>query len=149
MSSVERTPKSSEHGDQPFDFARDAAVHGILHSPDIFHLRNLCIDTEFNDEIGYQQGVLTLLHACDMVTQDNLGNTELRGIAFCLADVHYRTEHYEYCLGELKFIQQNLILAQDETLLPYVQDAIEHVGALVSPDASLAPSPVRTEILYN
>lgn len=150
-SGIENQPRASEQEVFAPYFAREAAVHGILHTPEVIQLHNLCITTEFTDDTAYNQGLLALLHACDMATSDQKNDTELRGIAFCLADVHFQTEHYGYCLGELKFIEQNLVRAEtsDDKLLAYVQSAIDHVSTLISPASPLVLSPVNTNILSN
>lgn len=148
-SGIENQPRASEHNVFIPQFAREAAVHGILHTPEVIQLHNLCIVTPYENEISYQQRLLALLHACDIATQNHLDDTALRGIAYCLADVHYQTKHYEYCLGELKFIQQNLVRIGSELGLTEVNEAIEHIYILMDPNASLDSSPVRTDILCN
>jgi hypothetical protein len=151
MSTIEGYPQLAEY--EPFepDFAADAATLGVFRSPDVKRWHETVISTKFPTEVAYQQALVPLLWACnshylDEHTQDR--QAALRGTAFCLTDVHYQSGHYEYCLGELKFIEQNLVRTDNESLLPYIHEMITHVSSFINSDHPLLDSsPVRTEII--
>lgn len=86
------------------EIRRPADTPPFEEHPDIRYYRELCLTTEFPDEVAYMQGLLTIVHATDLAHQDeNAQHTPetITQLSLALADIHYQTGHYGYCLGEV------------------------------------------------
>lgn len=133
-----------------YDFAAIAKVHGIYDDTEITALREACLTSDHDSDIAYDQAVLPIIHAYDMANIERTCDWqahELRGLAFCLADIHYQTGHYSYCLDELKFIEQTL--ETDNPLRSYIEEAFNGIYSKLPADDPLYMTPVRTDILLS
>ncbi len=119
---------------------------GTLTHPDIRAYHDACIGSNFDSEIAYEQGVLTVLHRFDearMMPKDehDLAVT-FAGIALCLADIHYQTGHYNYCTDELTFLRR---ISRGD-IHTYASAALDAVASMTDTVSLYDRAITRTEI---
>jgi hypothetical protein len=128
------------------------STDNLLENPEIFSLYNHCLSTEFEDDIAYQQGLLTLVHACDLANMDeNAGHSQqtIINVGLTLADIHQQTGHYEYCFGELDFLFTECLEPGDPTRAKINDILVRIIKTIQSELPEIIPCPVSAKILVS
>jgi hypothetical protein len=142
------------------DLAYAAERLGVFENPDIEKYYYDCLISDFDDEIAYQQGLLTIVHTFDVdhthmevprlknpkdvnsvpwpranSEEETVANRDLHGLGLLLADIHFNTAHFTECLCELLTIKRRLMNegASDNELIKYITAAIHDVAPLAKP----------------
>lgn len=129
---IEQAP--TEETPEP-DFMTLASILGYKEDEHGMMLRQLCIETEFRDEVHYGEGILGYIRHCEQAlwshdVQASSNRLEVRqGIWLSLASLHYETGHYSSSMRMLWDIHDDILHSNDMSHLGEISWLLHHVGA--------------------